>query len=415
MHNGFNTQTARLRPQMTSQVHYIIVAMMLASATLSAIFFIAWKTMGRKKYALSWSVAFLAATLQWILNLKPNAFPSFEAYWLTVNAFALAVITLGIRGHCQRTRCQYLPDNLWPYAGLVYAAVAWATVIDHNVGLRTALIPAAACIGLFLSAVMVLRHRDAPRPAEWAAATSLVLFGISQGIAAGMAAMQGSAGDVTYQALYLNFNFMTLPAGYMATGMFVVFMLASDISIDMREIAIRDQLTGVLNRRGLGEQGAQAYAGSRRTGRPVSVVMTDIDRFKTINDDFGHACGDEALVHFSRLLIEGRRAEDILARVGGEEFALILPGTPLERALEIADRLRAKIEAEKITVNGVAVKMTASFGVAAISAKDTCLSDTIIRADRALYRSKRAGRNQVDLDSSQKMIAEDGTLKSIAS
>jgi diguanylate cyclase (GGDEF)-like protein len=400
--------------EMNSQVYYIIVAMMLASATLSAIFFIAWKTMGRREYALSWSVAFLAAACQWFFNLQSNWFPSPETYWLTVNAFALVLITVGIRGHCQRTKCDYLPNNLWPYAGLVYFAIFWTTVVDPHIGIRTALVPAAACVTLFLSALMIIRHRETSRPAEWAAATSMVLFGVTQGVAAGMAAMQGAGGDSAYQALYLNFNFLTLPAGYMATGMFVIFMLASDISIDMKEVAIRDQLTGVLNRRGLGEQGAQAYANARRTGRPVSVVMTDIDRFKNINDDFGHASGDDALVHFSKLLIEGRRSEDILARVGGEEFALILPGTPLERALEIADRLRAKIEADEMTINGIAVKMTSSFGVAAISTRDTCLSDTIIRADRALYRSKRAGRNQVDLDSSQMMISEDGTLKRIA-
>ena len=398
---------------MTSQVYYIIVAMMLASATLSVIFFIAWKTMGEKKYALSWSVGFLAAAFQWFFNLQPNWFPSHETYWLAVNAFALVLITLGIRGHCQRTRCAFLPDNLWPYAGLVYFGIFWTTVVEPHVGIRTAIVPGVAAGTLFLSALMIIRHREKSRPAEWAAATSMVLFGVSQGIAAGMAAMQGPGGDIAYQSLYLNFNFMTLPAGYMATGMFVIFMLASDISIDMKEIAICDQLTGVLNRRGLGEQGAQAYANARRTGRPVSVVMTDIDRFKTINDDFGHACGDDALVHFSTLLIDGRRAEDILARVGGEEFALILPGTPLDRAIEIADKLRARIEAEEISVNGMPLKMTASFGVAALSDKDSCLSDTIVRADRALYRSKRAGRNQVDLESSQMMMAKDGTLKPI--
>lgn len=399
---------------MTSQVYYIIVALMLASATLSVIFFIAWKTMGRKAYALSWSVAFLAATFQWFFNLQPNLFPSYETYWLATSAFAIVVITLGIRGHCQRTNCQYLPSNLWPASGMVFAAAVWSTVVEPNIGLRTAIIPAAACISLLLSALIIIKHRERTRPAEWAAATSLVLFAGTQGIAAVMAAMQGAFGDSAYQSLYLNFNFMTLPAGYMATSMFIIFMLASDISIEMKEIAIRDQLTGVLNRRGLGEQGAQAYANARRTGRPVSVVMTDIDRFKSINDDHGHACGDEALVSFSKLLIDGRRSEDILARVGGEEFALILQGTPIEKALEIADKLRVRIEADEALINGVTIKMTASFGVAAVSDKDTCLSDTIVRADRALYRSKRAGRNQVDLDSSQLLMQQDGSLKPIS-
>ncbi len=399
---------------MQPEVFYIVVAMMLASATLSIIFFIAWRTLGRKAYALSWSVGFLSATLQWFFNLQRDWFPSFEAYWLTINSLGLVLITLGLRGHCQRTNCQHLPANLWPFAGVVYAGIVWTTVINPHIGISTALVPAAAGITLLLSALMIVRNRIHPRPAEWAAAASMLLFAITQGIAAGMAVMQGAGGDVAYQALYMHYNFLTLPAGYMAMGMFVIFMLASDISIDMKEIAIHDQLTGVLNRRGLGERGAQAYATARRTGRPVSVIMSDIDRFKKINDEYGHAFGDIALVHFSKLMRENRRAEDVLARIGGEEFALILPGTELAAAMDIADKLCAKIESHEMQVDGVMIAMTASFGVAMVSDNDTCLSDTVSRADRALYRSKRAGRNQVDLESSQLMLAADGTIKPIS-
>lgn len=399
---------------MSSEVFYIVVAMMLASATLSIIFFIAWKTLGEQPYALSWSVGFLGATCQWFFTLQSNWFPSYETYWLTVNAFALVLITLGIRGHCQRTDCQNLPSNLWPYAAVVYAGIIWTTVVDAHIGFSVALIPATACVTLFLSALMIIRHREVSRPAEWAAATSMVIFAISQGIAAGMAAMQGAAGDSTYQSLYVDYNFLTLPAGYMGMGMFIIFMLASDISIDMKQLAIHDQLTGILNRRGLGERGALAYAAFRRTGRPVSVIMTDIDRFKFINDEYGHAVGDAALVHFAELLIENRRVDDILARVGGEEFAIVLQGADLQSALNIAVNLCAKIEAHAMQIEDNTLKMTASFGVATVSNKDTCLSDTIIRADRALYRSKRAGRNQVDLESSQLMWSTHGALKPIS-
>ena len=398
---------------MNSPIFYIIVAMMFVSATLSIIFFIAWKTLVRKRYALSWAVGFLAATCQWFLNLQINLFPSYETYWLTVNAFALVLITLGIRGHCQRSECQQLPENLWPFAGVIYAGIIWTTVVEPHVGVSVALMPATACLTLFFSALMIIRHREESRPAEWAAATSMVIFGISQGIAASMALMQGAGGDAAYEALYVHYNFLTLPAGYMAMGMFVIFMLASDISIEMKDIAIHDQLTGVLNRRGLGEQGAMIYASSRRNEFPVSVVMTDIDRFKFFNDEYGHSTGDAALLHFAKLLRVSRRADDVIARVGGEEFALILPGTGLESAMKIADALCNRVENSPMLIDGLRLSMTASFGVAAISEKDTCLSDTIIRADRALYRSKRAGRNQVDLESSQLMLAADGTLKPI--
>jgi diguanylate cyclase (GGDEF)-like protein len=141
--------------------------------------------------------------------------------------------------------------------------------------------------------------------------------------------------------------------------------------------------------------------------------MTDIDRFKYINDEYGHAVGDAALAHFASLLADDRRAEDILARVGGEEFALVLQGSDLEHALKIADDLCQRIEKTPMELDGIKLGMTASFGVATVSAKDNCLQETIVRADRALYRSKRAGRNQVDLESSQLMLAADGTLKPV--
>ena len=229
-----------------------------------------------------------------------------------------------------------------------------------------------------------------------------------------MALLQGAGGDTAYYSLYIHYNFLTLPSGYMAMGMFVVFMLASDISTEMKELAIHDQLTGALNRRGLGDQGATAFATSRRSGVPVSVIMTDIDRFKHINDEYGHSTGDAALVHFSLLLKASRRADDLVARVGGEEFALILPGTDLQHAVKVADELCAKVESSPFFFGGLALHMTASFGVATLSEKDTSLQDAIIRSDRALYRSKRAGRNQVDLESSQTLLMADGTLKPVA-
>ncbi len=399
---------------MDSPVVFILISMIFTSATLAIIFFLAWKNLGEKRYALTWATGFSIATVQWFLNLNSGWFTNFEVYWLVVNALALTMITLSLRGHCQRTDCGSLPNNLWPYTGAVYFVIVWATIVEPHVGLRTMLVPATGAVTLFLSALIIVRHREKTRPAEWAAAASVVLFGISQGIAAGMAIMQGPAGDETFRALYLNFNFITLPAGYLATSMFVILMVASDISEEMKEVAIRDSLTGLLNRRGLAEHGAVAYASARRANRPISVVVADIDRFKFINDDFGHAVGDNALCHFAELLGHRRREEDILARLGGEEFVVVLPGVDTSTAIEIGEQLRKLIEASPMETEQGGLVMTSSFGVATLNAKDACLTDIIIRADRALYRSKRAGRNQIDLESSQMMLAEDGSLQPVS-
>lgn len=400
---------------MISPVFYILVSMVFTSAALSIIFLIAWRTQGRKPHALSWAIGFMAATLQWLANLHADWFNSRALYWLVANALALVLITLSIRGHCQRTRCRMLPKNLWPYAGAVYAVIVWTTVIEPHVGWRTALVPGIACITLFLSALMIIRYREKANAAEWAAAASMVLFGVSQGIAAGMALLQGAGGDDAYRNLYLHYNFITLPAGYIATSMFVILMLASDLSERMKEIAIRDELTGLFNRRGFKEYGSLAFNHARRNGTPLSVIMTDIDRFKYINDKYGHAAGDAALEHFSKLLGEARRSEDVVARVGGEEFALLLPGTDLRDAMAIADQLCAQVNSTPMKMTSVWLPMTSSFGVAAISAEDRTLDEMVLRADRALYRSKRGGRNQVDLESSQLVLAADGSLQPLES
>ncbi len=375
---------------------------------ISTTFFLAWQTLGRKPYALSWSFAFLAATFQWFFNLQPAKFPNFESYWLTVNGLALVVTTLGLRGHCQRTDCRILPRNLWPYACLVFLAIAWTTIVDRHVGISTAIAPGVAAITLFLSATMILRHRARPQPAELAAAITIILFGMTQLAASGASLLQGADGNAVFRELYVNINFLTIPAGYTGTAVFVLFMVASDLSEEMRELAANDQLTGLLNRRGFNALAANAYATSRRTGDPASVVMSDIDRFKFINDEFGHAAGDIALCHFAGALKRGRREEDVIARVGGEEFALVLPGTGLRDALRIAQELRQRVESTPLVVDGQKLPMTASFGVATLSGNDTCLTDAIVRADRALYRSKRQGRNRVDLELSQVLRTMDG-------
>lgn len=401
--------------QMVSPFFYIVFSLTVTSAVLSLTFFMAWKNFGRKPHALTWSAAFAAATLQWLSVANADLFPTAEMFLLAENGFAITLVTLGLRGHCQRTKCKRLPSNLWPLALAVYSFVVWHILVEPHTGLRMATIPAYAAITLGLSAIMIIRYRERTRPAEWAAASAILVVASTQVIASILAFMQGPVGDESITAVYLHFNFLTLPAGYIGMSMLVLMMMASDISAKMKKMATQDQLTGLLNRRGFNEYGERAYAAARRAGTELSVIMTDIDRFKFINDKYGHAAGDSALVHFARLVSESRRKEDVIARVGGEEFALLLPGTDLRDAMALADQMCSKIGASPMDMTSIGLPMTSSFGVAAISENDKSLDDMILRADRAMYRSKRAGRNQVDLESSQLMLAQDGTLKPVTS
>ena len=398
---------------MTSPVCVIVGALAGINARLCLLVYLAWHALGRKPYALSWAVAFLAATGQWTGNIFAASFPSPEAHWLTVNALALTFITLGVRGHCQRTKCKKLPDNLWPYSAAVFAVIGWATVIEPHVGIRTMLVPAYGMVGLLLIAGMIIRHRVETRPAEFAAATMMAAFGIVQGIVAAMAFLQGADGNDAYRALYMQFNFLTLPAGYVGVAMFVIFMMTSDLAADLKAIAVRDQLTGTLNRRGFSEQCEKIFALAGRRKLPVALILADIDKFKSINDQYGHEAGDEALQHFTRLLQVSRRREDVLARIGGEEFALILPGSTLRSAEKVADVLRGRAEIAPLSYKGNSIPMTASFGVASLSAEDKSMADVIVRADSALYRSKREGRNRVELETSTKLGSNEAGLQPI--
>ena len=400
----------RIAASMNLESFYIEISLIVISAVLSLAFFVAWKYFGRSAHALTWAMAFLAGTLQWLCVVNSYAFPSKEAYLLAQTGFSIVLITLWVRGHCQRTKCGWLPDSLWRYAVAVYAIIAWYILVDPNVGMRKTIVPAYAALTLVLSVIMIIRHRPKTRPAEWAAATAIGLFALIQVGAAVLAFMQGPGGDESVRAIYRHFNFLTIPAGYVATAVLIILMMASDLSARMKEMAIRDELTGLLNRRGFREYGERAYSATRRAGLPMSMIMSDIDRFKSINDKFGHAAGDMALVHFANLVSATRRNEDVIARVGGEEFALLLPGTDLRDAMAIADQLCDRIGETPLEITSTKLPMTASFGVATIRENDTSLDDVVLRADRALYRSKRAGRNQVDLESSQLMRAADGTL-----
>jgi diguanylate cyclase (GGDEF)-like protein len=400
---------------MISPYFYIVFSLMVSSAVLSVTFYIAWRNFGRRPHALTWAIAFFVGVLQFSTTLNAYQFPSESVYLLFENAFAITLITLGLRGHCQRTRCAWMPQNLVPIAFAIYAVTVWFAIFEPHAGMVRGIAPLYAAVTLALSAYLIVSYREHTRPSEWAAAISIVLFAISQLVASGLALAQGAEHQPALFDKFMHFTYITLPAGYMSTSILIILMMASDISEKMKEIAIRDSLTGLLNRRGFNDYGEKAFAAARRGGTELSVVMTDIDRFKFINDRFGHAAGDVALAHFADLFSAERRKEDIVARVGGEEFALLLPGTELRDAMALADQLCRKVGATPLDLTSVGLPITASFGVAAISESDTTLDDMIRRADRALYRSKRAGRNQVDLESSQLMLAADGTLRPVES
>ena len=185
-------------------------------------------------------------------------------------------------------------------------------------------------------------------------------------------------------------NLLTQGAGFLTVG-WLVALLAGRLEAE-EALSRTDALTGLHNRRGLADRANLVLALSRRHAREVSLACIDLDHFKQVNDRFGHAVGDQVLVACASALMSSLRSTDLAARVGGDEFLVLLPETPREAAVALMERLRQAIEAQaQIRAAGV----TATIGVVTDAPSTLSLDALTARADVLLYEGKKAGRNRV--------------------
>ena len=167
------------------------------------------------------------------------------------------------------------------------------------------------------------------------------------------------------------------------------------LQVALQELAIRDGLTGLYNRRYLDETLEREVSRARREGSPLSLVMLDIDHFKRVNDTYGHQVGDEVLKMLARTLAVDIRAEDVACRYGGEEFLILLPNMPLETALARAEAWRHAVASLSVVHGNFPIRFTISLGVSAYPEHGKTPDELTRCADQALYRAKREGRNRV--------------------
>jgi diguanylate cyclase (GGDEF)-like protein len=184
------------------------------------------------------------------------------------------------------------------------------------------------------------------------------------------------------------------------TGAVVIFQDVTErheLESHLRFLATTDALTGVANRRSLLRRAEHEFRRARRYGRPMALLLLDIDHFKRVNDTWGHFAGDEALKALCGVCLGSLRSSDLLGRLGGEEFAVLLPEAGVRDACGTAERIRQTVEELAVEWHGRTIRMTVSIGVATIESPDADIYALMRRADLALYTAKDVGRNRVVL------------------
>jgi diguanylate cyclase (GGDEF)-like protein len=312
---------------------------------------------------------FAAAALLSPLTLAVPHGPGYDIAGLLAVTVAAAVIAVAL-----------LTRNARLSAGRAHAVVAAGSLLTAAVIHFTGGLPNAATL-FFVWIVLFAFYFFEPRPACAHLAFVLILYvadalltdspySLAANAIATAGALTGAAGIVG------------------ALRRRILYLLAK-----LGETARTDELTGLPNRRAFNEELARALARSARSEDPLSLCVLDLDRFKDVNDRFGHQVGDEVLAHAAEVIRISLREGDMAARFGGEEFAALLPATDSDTAYAVAERIRASV-ADAPARPGL--RVTVSIGTASAAAKaERDASDLLRRADRALYAAKHAGRDRV--------------------
>ena len=282
--------------------------------------------------------------------------------------------------------------------GLVLGAIAWVAAMTglapEDAALRLTIGAAIVAIYAALTASELWTERRRSMQRRWLAIAIPVLHGCVLMLPILLGDLLRPHDENFGQSVWVTVFSVELVL-YAIGTVFVIFMLVSDRAVAAHKTAASvDPLTGMFNRRGFAEACARVIEREANAGRPVTVMIFDIDHFKGINDRFGHPAGDEILKLFSAVVVNNLRLSDLSGRIGGEEFAALLPCS-LEEGVLVAERVREAFEGSGIVCDEGAVDTTVSIGVAGGPA-GTELEVLLAAADTALYQAKRGGRNRVE-------------------
>jgi diguanylate cyclase (GGDEF)-like protein len=286
---------------------------------------------------------------------------------------------------------EILPGSMFAGA-LVWLVAVQSTGFAHSEHARVVLSSVIIAVYAFFTAFELRRERRRELAARWLSVAIPLLH--SAVFLAPVAVILLVPTKASLDGLFALFAFQTII--YVVGTAFVVMVMAKErVAHVHKTAAMTDQLTGLFNRRAFLEAADRLIARCGRKSQPVSVLLFDLDHFKSINDRFGHAVGDEALRVFANTASANMRMSDVIGRLGGEEFAAILSGTVADATM-VAERLRTAFQFAAVEIAGHEIGATVSVGIATAVAP-VIVDSLLTQADAALYRAKGNGRNRSEI------------------
>lgn len=383
----------------------LLIIAALLTALVTTVLYAVWSFNRNIPGLRLWMVSFLLGSVFSVSLLVRDWFPEVVAVAISQGSVSLAAYL------CLMASRMYMgrrPFSHW-YAvvgiGALMVASVYFTVVQPHLGMRFVFVGLGAGICFLLTARTMADGGVRRVPARYLFALVAGLHGLFLLLRPALFKLApvapGGLPDAGLVALVSQFVLLEAIVAVVLLG-FGALMLANEfITSELRHLAEMDPLTNVFNRRAFLTLLDKAISAAQRTGTAVPVLVMDLDHFKNINDTWGHRAGDDVLRHFVMLAHRCLRKEDVMGRLGGEEFAIFLPNASAAGALAVAERLRALVESQPVATGPQSIPLTVSVGVT-LCAHGDAAGAALQRADEAMYLAKERGRNRVEV--SEKIV-----------
>jgi diguanylate cyclase (GGDEF)-like protein len=373
----------------------LLAVTMFVSAVAGILLLFSW-LQNRSIHALGiWGVAYLISTTAMTMLVVNRSAP---ILWLPLVAYPLWIAAHGLMWKAARSFEGRDTPLTWTFAG----AAIWlaACLIEGFYESQVARIMLSSAIMgtyLLLCASEIHRARDQRLVSRWPAIILLTVHGaLFLGRVPFVHMLPFPGGVLPPSQDWFPAGIFEMMFHIFCMSVLLVNMAKERAELRQRQNSLIDPLTGVANRRAFFERGEELLRRAQAEGRSAVLLMFDLDRFKAINDTFGHQAGDAVLAKFCEVALAALRPGDLFGRFGGEEFACLMAGASLGEASLMADRIRSAFGKTPIAIGQEQVTVTVSVGVAMSNEADRRLDQLFIAADRALYRAKAKGRNCVE-------------------